>query len=342
MPNWIPDEAREKLNLQLFPLVDGSIKNISDQERGRRIKVLVGYGADINAKSPLLGKTPLMICASASREIASDEKPTLLHTLLTIPGININAQDDGGNTALHLVMSAHPKFRGPQFKALLDAGADTTITNQYGDTALHEAAAYCHASIVHHLIKGGCDIHKKNHDNKSPVQQCIYSVKESIQAEGNHQAAYKSVQSHLPALELFAKEIDDRYHTYKQHPGSEFMLGLEELKELVAKPKELFTKEGLHKFENQMGLLNDLADHISKNPGYPTQHFQDETGRKIKIPERDIERPEASRRVGRLYLEEEAKYRVLARKPLLEELPMQTKAQKIKQQQSDNNQGRSI
>ena len=42
---------------------------------------------------------------------------------------------------------------------LLEAGADTHATDEFGQTALHEAATWGHAAAITRLLKAGADIH---------------------------------------------------------------------------------------------------------------------------------------------------------------------------------------
>lgn len=59
---------------------------------------------------------------------------------------------------------------------LLAHGADTTITNNYGNTALHQAAYYGHAAIAQKLISSGADIDAQTSLGTTPlIDACTWS-----------------------------------------------------------------------------------------------------------------------------------------------------------------------
>ena len=74
-------------------------------------------------------------------------------------GIDINAKDNLGKTALH-----HATERGDMdiITLLLDRGADIHVIDNYGRTALHYAARMGDKDIITLLLDKGADIHAKN------------------------------------------------------------------------------------------------------------------------------------------------------------------------------------
>ena len=53
-------------------------------------------------------------------------------------------------------------------RALLDAGADVSLQNQEGATALHFAASYGHDALVRTLLDAGADAQAVDHKGRTP------------------------------------------------------------------------------------------------------------------------------------------------------------------------------
>ncbi|KAI5805997.1 ankyrin repeat-containing domain protein [Pyronema omphalodes] len=101
------------------------------------LKVCLEHGGDPNLRSRL-GRTPLHICAEAKQVPSYKLARALLDT-----GVNVNATDGKGCTALHIAASikkaTHP-FQELLIMTLLERGADTKLKNMDGKTALQLAA----------------------------------------------------------------------------------------------------------------------------------------------------------------------------------------------------------
>lgn len=94
------------------------------------IRALLQKGADINARSPRLGMTPLM---TACKQWAH----SYVVTPLLDAGAEINARDFDGRTALH--HSIDPLMNVPLVELLLEKGADPSIPDRFGTTAILQA-----------------------------------------------------------------------------------------------------------------------------------------------------------------------------------------------------------
>jgi len=102
---------------------------------------LLADGADLNATAPYYSKPK-----SGWDWIV--EKPTeVLQTALKNTGVDVNQQDDQGNTLLHKVCAYNTNYEQNvakeiyrKVKMLLDAGADVSITNTEDKTAMDIAA----------------------------------------------------------------------------------------------------------------------------------------------------------------------------------------------------------
>ncbi len=73
----------------------------------------------------------------ATKPEESGEKLVVKLQLLLSAGLDVNARDDEGNTAL-LMAADHLYHTAKVFKVLLDAGAEVNVQNLSGDTALHK------------------------------------------------------------------------------------------------------------------------------------------------------------------------------------------------------------
>jgi uncharacterized protein len=93
------------------------------------VKVLLQHGGDVNLRD-FADATPLMIAAGYE---CSADNPCPVVALLIAHGASLNAQDADGNTAL---MNAAEDGNITAGRLLLDHGADPTMKNKKGQTAL--------------------------------------------------------------------------------------------------------------------------------------------------------------------------------------------------------------
>jgi ankyrin repeat protein len=100
-------------------------------------RALLARGIDIGALRNERGNTVCHIVASALNPPLSDEKCfELIDLLVKIVGIDIDARDDRGWTAVHM---AAERGHGSILRHLLELGASTTLANNDGDSTLHVA-----------------------------------------------------------------------------------------------------------------------------------------------------------------------------------------------------------
>jgi NAD(P)-dependent dehydrogenase (short-subunit alcohol dehydrogenase family) len=105
------------------------------------VRRYIEAGADLNAKEPLGGSTPLIIAATFGR--------TEVAKALIEAGADVDQRNNEGSTAL---LSAASLCRTEIVAALLAAGADRSITNNAGSTPLDVVSAPFEA------IKGAYDL----------------------------------------------------------------------------------------------------------------------------------------------------------------------------------------
>ena len=94
-------------------------------------------------------------------------------------GVNINFQNNLGDTALHYcALNGHIEI----VSVLLHYRANTNITNKLGDTALHNSSSNGHTETVCLLLNSGTNIYLRNVNgatalHKAALSGCIETVK---------------------------------------------------------------------------------------------------------------------------------------------------------------------
>ncbi|KAG9849039.1 hypothetical protein KCU98_g4707, partial [Aureobasidium melanogenum] len=86
--------------------------------------------------------------------------------LFVSKGVNVNATDDEGISALHLAAK-----RGDQaiVKTLIATGAEVNVKSATGQTLLHEAAIGGSVDVVRSVLGYSVDLEARNNDNKTPL-----------------------------------------------------------------------------------------------------------------------------------------------------------------------------
>jgi ankyrin repeat protein len=130
------------------------------------IKYLLNKRADPNQQSNS-GETPLMIaCSGLTSTIASVQELAPAMELLNA-GVNLNLQDNKGETALI-------KTRNKQLaKMLLNAGADPTIKNFQGQTVLHRWLRFLDGPLLDDLISNDCYIDEPDNDGTTMLMIAV-------------------------------------------------------------------------------------------------------------------------------------------------------------------------
>lgn len=146
--------------------MDSPISVVRPNKKGREILMyLLKHGANINDKS-FEGKTPLH--AWASSPTAEEDVPELLKL-----GANVNAQDYEGNTPLHDAVfnsSVGLFYALDSIPILINNGADVTIKNREGQTALELAESV--------RIKDAANIIKQVvEENREKLKKGLYETR---------------------------------------------------------------------------------------------------------------------------------------------------------------------
>ena len=135
-----------------------------DLETNERIKIIEALQhVDIAGND---GRTPLMLIAYLGLNDMIDILPVLLEK-----EVDVNHQDNAGNTALLLV--AQNRCYKETVKELYRAGADLNAVNKNGDTPLHFALQYGDKESAVFMIKKGADYNHANNRGVTPVQIAV-------------------------------------------------------------------------------------------------------------------------------------------------------------------------
>jgi len=128
----------------------------------------------VDTRSPNQSFTPLMVAANRG---AID-----LVNYLIAEGANVNAQSEGGFTALILAIVSYNEIAAIKqvehdntnpsmsiIKRLLEVGADVNISTDGGNTPLQEASLQGNLDVVKILLENGADVNFKNKWNETAL-----------------------------------------------------------------------------------------------------------------------------------------------------------------------------
>lgn len=132
----------------------------------QRVKVLRELKTLDGARND--GKTPLMLLVTLHFNPARELLPLFIER-----GVDVNATDNSGNTALLLNTKTLNMCSKDTVKELVRAGADVNMTDNTGNTALYYALKYGNQEVARFLIKKGADYNHTNNKGESCVQVAV-------------------------------------------------------------------------------------------------------------------------------------------------------------------------
>lgn len=130
------------------------------QGNSKEIKELLEKGVAVNARDEE-DRTPL--------HWATDLQQTAVFAPLIAAGANVNAKDAFLGTPLYNAIFRDQEEKITVVETLLVEGADVTVKNKDGRTALHIAALRGSAAVVSMLLIKGADIHARDNDGSTPL-----------------------------------------------------------------------------------------------------------------------------------------------------------------------------
>ena len=108
---------------------------------------------------------------AALRKAAQDGEMQTVNVLVA-KGVNVNAKDDTGKTALLWVAPA--RDNPEMVRALIALGADVNVRDNDGETALMIAASQDNPGIVEALLAAGVGIDAANNDGRTALMAAAF------------------------------------------------------------------------------------------------------------------------------------------------------------------------
>ena len=99
---------------------------------------------------------------------------------LCAEGVDINAKDEHGETALHEAASMGDL---DLVSVLISAGADVNVQDERGQTPLHRPAVKGHWEVMEALRAAGADLYCMDRDGQSPFRLWLMEYPAIAQAE---------------------------------------------------------------------------------------------------------------------------------------------------------------
>ncbi len=150
-------------------------------------KILLQYGASINAKGGYSRVTPVFL-------VLHPKKQELLRLFIAAKG-DLAVTDSSGQTVLN---AAVRKGYFETIKLLIEAGLDVNHPGAGGETPLHEASADGYDEIVEFLIANGASLNLKTHKTSN------------LNSGGNTSLHYAALFGKLHAAKILLKHGADK------------------------------------------------------------------------------------------------------------------------------------
>lgn len=164
---------------------DGRTALITAAARGHEdiVNALLRGGADVNIKDNI-GYTAFFHAIEARYDDVAD-------TLISQPQLDANTRGKNGVTALMIYVW---RDRKEAAERLLNKGADVTLTDNDGDTALHGAAEVGNVEITKMLLAKGANVNAKNKVGGTPLMWAAVYGNDNVVRELLKQGADPSLK----------------------------------------------------------------------------------------------------------------------------------------------------
>ncbi|KAJ8667172.1 hypothetical protein QAD02_008834 [Eretmocerus hayati] len=188
-------------------------------------KMLLEHGADVNSRYDTYKRfNPLHTLAYYSEY---GEASVDIFNALLKKGAEVNAMEEDGATALHIVIDCHglcdniPGETDQMASALLQFGADVDAKDKNGQTPLHRACLnrYNQGTII--LLNHGADINVEDEFDNTPLSYACYRIREEknfsfLDTIRNHVNKLKLIGLHVSKKnELHLRTLEKFYaHTF--------------------------------------------------------------------------------------------------------------------------------
>jgi hypothetical protein len=143
------------------------------------VQILLGHGADVNAKRDDLW-TPLHVALHVGKLEAA--------RMLLEHQVDVNARTNDGQTPLHLLSRWEPRQEEDEgsdlAKQLLKHGANVNEKDRHNATPLHLASYYKRLEIVRVLLDYGANIDMQNDQTKTPLQIAMMGMARAQNDDG--------------------------------------------------------------------------------------------------------------------------------------------------------------
>lgn len=201
-----------------FAARDGNVKLAKLLlENGARVDIVANNGNTPIHKALNKDHQDLVYIFLLHGPVKSKVHDTLLHTaakkglkqlilFLIEKGININSQDEDGETPLHY---AARKNRPEIINLLLDHGAQINVQDNVKDTPLHIAAMRGHEPIIQLLLQKGAFVNSINNEGMTPLH---YAISNSDEDDENTDRIVKLFLDHGADVSIQDKKGNTPLH----------------------------------------------------------------------------------------------------------------------------------
>lgn len=137
------------------------------------IRLLIRYGADVNAKLQSHAQSTPLYMALHRRNwtILHDRRDLSLnvHALVDIGKAKLNVKNGVGATALHIAVLNNYADTADIVQFLIDRGAYVNVKNDFGETPLHVAVKLAKKQVIKILLENGAIPYVRNANGKTPL-----------------------------------------------------------------------------------------------------------------------------------------------------------------------------